>query len=102
MSALASFEPTPESIPPANVDYSLVLPSSCPPNYHPLVSLHAPPPNPIIIESMQNPLQFILRAARIYPDKIALVHPDVEFPVAYTYAVWFVVRFPCSRAWSDA
>jgi hypothetical protein len=40
MSALASFEPTPESIPPANVDYSLVLPSSCPPNYHPLVSLH--------------------------------------------------------------
>lgn len=37
---------------------------------------------------MQNPLGFILRAAQIYPDKLALLHPDVPHPVAYTFSVW--------------
>lgn len=35
-----------------------------------------------------NPLDFVLRAAQIYPDNLALAHPDVESPVYYTYAVW--------------
>ena len=37
----------------------------------------------------KNPLQFLLRAAQIYADKLALAHPDVEHPVRYTYAVWY-------------
>ncbi|KAK0421792.1 hypothetical protein EV421DRAFT_1894003 [Armillaria borealis] len=36
----------------------------------------------------QNPLLFLLRAAQIYPDKVALAHPDVKYPVVYTFAVW--------------
>ncbi len=28
----------------------------------------------------QNPLLFLLRAAQIYPDKVALAHPDVKYP----------------------
>ncbi|KAH9175520.1 acetyl-CoA synthetase-like protein [Lactarius sanguifluus] len=35
-----------------------------------------------------NPLEFLLRAAQIYPEKLALVHPDVQFPVYYTYSIW--------------
>lgn len=35
----------------------------------------------------QNPLAFVLRGAQIYPNKIALVHPDVEQPVYYTYSI---------------
>lgn len=38
----------------------------------------------------QNPLLFLLRAAQIYPDKVALAHPDVKYPVVYTFAVWSV------------
>jgi len=33
-------------------------------------------------------LSFLLRAAQIYPEKLALVHPDTQFPVAYNYAVF--------------
>lgn len=35
-----------------------------------------------------NPVSFILRAASIYPDKVALTHQDVSYPVVYTFAVW--------------
>ncbi|ETW86902.1 hypothetical protein HETIRDRAFT_377557 [Heterobasidion irregulare TC 32-1] len=65
------FEPTPESIPPADADLVLRIPDGLPTNIHPL-----------------NPLLFLLRAAQLYPDHLALAHPDVEFPVFYSYAVW--------------
>ncbi|KAK0481876.1 hypothetical protein IW261DRAFT_1472834 [Armillaria novae-zelandiae] len=65
--------PTPESIPPADVNLRLNPPSAKdgPTYLHPL-----------------NPLLFLLRAAQIYPDKVALAHPDVKYPVVYTFAVW--------------
>lgn len=59
------------SIPPSNVVYRLKDSPNASVNSHPL-----------------NPLDFILRAAQIYPDKVALVHPNVEYPVQYTFAVW--------------
>ncbi|KAI0950025.1 hypothetical protein AcV7_008619 [Taiwanofungus camphoratus] len=62
---------TPESIPPHGVNYRLRLPNGLPVYKHPL-----------------NPLAFLLRAAQIYPDKLAIAHPDVAHPVFYTYAVW--------------
>ncbi|KAJ3719741.1 acetyl-CoA synthetase-like protein [Lentinula raphanica] len=65
------FKPTPESIPPPNIELKLKLPQNIPVNYHPL-----------------NPLDFLLRAALIYPHKIALAHPDVKTPAFYTYSVW--------------
>ncbi|KAJ3895067.1 hypothetical protein GG344DRAFT_39686 [Lentinula edodes] len=65
------FEPTPESIPPPYNELRLKLPSNLPVNYHPL-----------------NPLEFLLRAALIYPNKLAVVHPDVKTPAFYTYSVW--------------
>ncbi|KZT30376.1 acetyl-CoA synthetase-like protein [Neolentinus lepideus HHB14362 ss-1] len=68
---IISFSPTPESVPPPNALYRLKPPEGLPVHIHPL-----------------NPLDFVLRAAQIYPDKIALAHPDVERPVYYTYAVW--------------
>ncbi|KIK06843.1 hypothetical protein K443DRAFT_129433 [Laccaria amethystina LaAM-08-1] len=37
---------------------------------------------------LQNPLSFILRAAQIYSDKIALIHTDVTNPVVYTFGIW--------------
>jgi len=43
-------------------------------------------------QSNQNPLAFLLRAAQINPDKLALVHPDVPYPAFYTYAVWCVLQ----------
>ncbi|KAJ3822988.1 hypothetical protein F5880DRAFT_1570177 [Lentinula raphanica] len=67
------FKPTPESIPPPNIELKLKLPQNIPVNYHPL-----------------NPLDFLLRAALIYPHKIALAHPDVKTPAFYTYSVWYV------------
>ena len=30
-----------------------------------------------------------MRAAQIYPEKLAIAHPDVKFPVFYTYSVWY-------------
>jgi hypothetical protein len=67
MSSLA-FKPTPASLP---VPGSLMLrqPKGLPVHFQPL-----------------NPLQFILRAAEIYPDKLALLHP--EGPVSYSFSVW--------------
>ncbi|KAF8912814.1 acetyl-CoA synthetase-like protein [Gymnopilus junonius] len=68
---MAAFTPTPASIPPTNVLLRLKDLPEPHPNYHPL-----------------NPLAFILRAAQIYPDKVALVHTDVQHPVVYTFSVW--------------
>ncbi|KAJ8084180.1 hypothetical protein PM082_002947 [Marasmius tenuissimus] len=69
-----SFSPTTESIPPPNVSLRMKIPSGLPVYRHVL-----------------NPLGFLLRAAQIYPDKIAMTHPDTPTPVQYTYAVWFVL-----------
>jgi len=71
LSAPAPFEPTPSSVPPPGVRYRIKLPPGLPVNITPL-----------------NPIQFLLRAALIQPDKIAIRHPDVEHPVEYSYAVW--------------
>jgi len=70
-SAFAEFRPTPASIPPPNAHYTLSTPHGLAVNLHPL-----------------NPLEFLLRAAQIFPDKLALAHPNVQFPVFYTYSVW--------------
>ncbi|KAF8973713.1 hypothetical protein BDZ97DRAFT_1900508 [Flammula alnicola] len=67
---MSNFTPTPASIPPPDVLLRLKEVSSSP-NYHALT-----------------PLAFILRAAQIYPDKVALIHTDVEHPVVYTFSVW--------------
>ncbi|KDR85144.1 hypothetical protein GALMADRAFT_233793 [Galerina marginata CBS 339.88] len=68
---MATFLPTLASIPPSGTVLRLKeLPTSLP-NIHPL-----------------NPLAFILRAAQIYPDKVALVHTDVEQAVVYTFSLW--------------
>ncbi|KAJ3750200.1 hypothetical protein DFH05DRAFT_1466425 [Lentinula detonsa] len=69
--ALDDFKPTQESIPPPKSELKLKLPNNLPVNYHPL-----------------NPLEFLLRAALIYPHKRAIVHPDVKTPAFYTYSVW--------------
>ncbi|KAJ3482473.1 hypothetical protein NLI96_g6951 [Meripilus lineatus] len=66
-----NFHPTPESVPPPNVQYQLQLPKDIPVYRHPL-----------------NPLSFLLRAAQIHPTKLALSHPDVPHPVYYTYSVF--------------
>ncbi|RDX46893.1 AMP-dependent synthetase and ligase [Lentinus brumalis] len=69
--ALRSFKPTPASMPPPGVSYRLRVPDGTPVHYHAL-----------------NPLAFVLRAAQVYPHKLAIVHPDVKHPVIYSYAVW--------------
>ncbi|RPD66601.1 AMP-dependent synthetase and ligase [Lentinus tigrinus ALCF2SS1-6] len=69
--ALRSFKPTTASIPPPGVSYRLRVPDGTP------VHLHA-----------LNPLAFVLRSAQVYPNKLAIVHPDVKHPVIYSYAVW--------------
>ncbi|KAG1757416.1 hypothetical protein EDB19DRAFT_1900942 [Suillus lakei] len=68
---VADFQPTRESIPPPNVSYQQKSVLGLAPNVHPL-----------------NPFPFILRAAAVYPDKLAIAHPDVKHPAFYTYAVW--------------
>lgn len=40
---------------------------------------------------VQNPLSFLLRAAQIYPDRLALAHSDAKHPVFYTYGVWYAI-----------
>ena len=67
----ASFTPTPASFPPKNVVHRMRLPNGLPVNMTPL-----------------NPITFLLRAAVIYGDSLAIAHPDVKHPVYYTYAVW--------------
>ncbi|GBE81811.1 Acetate/butyrate--CoA ligase AAE7, peroxisomal [Sparassis crispa] len=69
--AMNAFRPTPESIPPQNVSYRVILPKDIPVHIQPL-----------------NPVSFVLRAAQIYPDKLALANPDVPHPVFYSYSVW--------------
>ncbi|KAF8203111.1 AMP-dependent synthetase and ligase [Pholiota molesta] len=66
---MINFTPTPESIPPPHNILRLREVTNSP-NYHALT-----------------PLAFILRAAQIYPDKVALVHTDVEHPVIYNFSV---------------
>ncbi|KDQ12888.1 hypothetical protein BOTBODRAFT_34031 [Botryobasidium botryosum FD-172 SS1] len=66
-----SYTPSQESLPPQNVQYRLRLPSGLPAHFTPL-----------------NPLTFVLRAALIHPNKLALAHPDVQHPRFYTFAVW--------------
>ncbi|KAJ3542282.1 hypothetical protein NM688_g5987 [Phlebia brevispora] len=71
-SSPASFQPTPSSIPPPGaIDIHLRLP--------PGISTHKQP---------LNPLSFLLRAAQIYPNKLAVAHSDVKHPVFYTYGVF--------------
>ncbi|KAJ7783570.1 hypothetical protein DFH07DRAFT_788263 [Mycena maculata] len=65
------FAPTPASLPPRNASLVLRQPANLPVYFQPL-----------------NPLQFILRAAEIYPEKLALVHPDAKYPVFYSFSVW--------------
>ncbi|KAK7466125.1 hypothetical protein VKT23_004850 [Stygiomarasmius scandens] len=69
---ITAFKPTPESIPPPNVVLGLSVPPGVTPvHLHPL-----------------NPLTFLLRAAQIYPDKLALSAPEDPNPVFYSYGVW--------------
>ncbi|KAJ3507515.1 hypothetical protein NMY22_g16905 [Coprinellus aureogranulatus] len=68
---MAAHTPTAASIPPQGSRLSRKPLQNVPVNYTPL-----------------NPLSFVLRAALIYPDKVALVHPNVPFPVVYTFSVW--------------
>ncbi|KAL1731999.1 hypothetical protein EV714DRAFT_248169 [Schizophyllum commune] len=66
-----SFAPTPASLPPKHVVYRFNEPKGLPVNYHPL-----------------NPIQFLLKAALLHPDKLALASPDGPHPVYYSFAVW--------------
>ncbi|EKM83756.1 hypothetical protein AGABI1DRAFT_31483 [Agaricus bisporus var. burnettii JB137-S8] len=61
----------PASVPPPSVLYRLRDTQDASVSSHPL-----------------NPLDFLLRAAQVYPDKVALVHPNVQYPVQYTFATW--------------
>ncbi|KAF8527924.1 acetyl-CoA synthetase-like protein [Hysterangium stoloniferum] len=72
------FTPTPESIPPPRVVFRLQQP-------HPPLPVNA---TPLRLTEGQNPISFILRAASIFPDKLALLHKDVKHAVAYSFAVW--------------
>ncbi|KAI0274811.1 acetyl-CoA synthetase-like protein [Gloeopeniophorella convolvens] len=89
-SAMSTFCPTLASIPPPNAQLTLSTPPGLPVNIHPLVYPYLLCAFPIILQlfSRQNPLEFLLRAAQIYPDKLAVAHPDVQFPVFYTYSIW--------------
>ncbi|KAG9012722.1 hypothetical protein FRB93_001275 [Tulasnella sp. JGI-2019a] len=69
-----TFTPTPASIPPKDALYKMAFPSgaSLPVHFSPL-----------------NPVHFILRAALIYPNHLAVLHPGAPGgPVQYTYATW--------------
>ncbi|KAI0689436.1 acetyl-CoA synthetase-like protein [Cytidiella melzeri] len=66
----SKFQPTPASIPPPGaLNTQLQQPQNLPVHIQPL-----------------NPLSFLLRAAQIYPKKLAIAHSDVQHPVFYTYA----------------
>ncbi|KAI0029620.1 acetyl-CoA synthetase-like protein [Vararia minispora EC-137] len=67
----SAFRPTQESLPPPGANLVLQVPPGLPVNIHPL-----------------NPLEFLLRGATVYPDQLAIAHPDVKHPVFYSYSVW--------------
>jgi len=71
MHSLSPFQPTAASLPPKGVTYLQKQVQGISVSHHAL-----------------NPLSFILRAATVYPDRIALLHPDVKHPVQYTFSVW--------------
>ncbi|EIW86577.1 acetyl-CoA synthetase-like protein [Coniophora puteana RWD-64-598 SS2] len=71
MHSLSPFQPTAASLPPKGATYLQKQVQGISVNHHAL-----------------NPLSFILRAATVYPDRIALLHPDVKYPVQYTFRVW--------------
>ncbi|KAF5390336.1 hypothetical protein D9757_002787 [Collybiopsis confluens] len=85
---LDSFKPTAESIPPPGNVLRLRLPQHIPVNYHPLVSTYTSSPQPASPSTLKNPLEFLLRAATIYPTKIAIAHPDAKAPAFYAYSIW--------------
>ena len=91
--AMKAFRPTPESIPPKDVSYRLRLPSGIPVNKQPLVCalLSTQPEGGLMACHIvcQNPLAFLLKAAQVYPRKLAIAHPDVPHPVFYSYEVWY-------------
>jgi acyl-CoA synthetase (AMP-forming)/AMP-acid ligase II len=70
--AFSSFRPTAASIPPS---------------LRPGLRLKPPKKDRVYVHPL-NPLEFLLRAAQIYPEKLAIVHPDVPTPVFYTFSVW--------------
>lgn len=74
------------SIPPLNVSYLQKFNAQV--NHHPLVHTSSITLPLITHTLLQNPLHFLFHAATVYPDKLALAHPDVDQPVFYTYAVW--------------
>lgn len=88
---MVQFTPTAASIPPPDVLLRLKQApvSTHPPNHHPLVNPFRVHPAPDSDVFTQNPLAFILRAAQIYPEKVALVHTDVPHPVVYTFSIWY-------------
>ncbi|EJU01917.1 AMP-dependent synthetase and ligase [Dacryopinax primogenitus] len=69
--AVPGFAPTAASIPPKDVNYRRPMAKNQPVWHTPL-----------------DPVNFLLRAALIYPKKVALAHLDVPYPVSYTYDVW--------------
>jgi len=71
MSAATPFVPTPASIPAPGIKLRLKEVANAAPNYQPL-----------------SPVTFLLKAALVYPEKMALLHPDVPHPVAYTFSIW--------------
>ncbi|KAG8791920.1 hypothetical protein FRC12_007835 [Ceratobasidium sp. 428] len=66
-----TFTPTPASIPPPNPVLRLRQPKDIPVNITPL-----------------NPVSFLLHAALVYPNKLALVSPDGSQPTSYTFGQW--------------
>uniref|UniRef100_A0A0W0G3A5 Putative AMP-dependent synthetase and ligase n=1 Tax=Moniliophthora roreri TaxID=221103 RepID=A0A0W0G3A5_MONRR len=79
-----SFQPTLESLPPKNVQLRL-----------------RSPPNLPVYRHVLNPLGFLLRAALIHPDKLALAHPDTPHPVHYTYAVWYAFQITYTHTYAN-
>ncbi|KAG9083420.1 hypothetical protein FS749_006048 [Ceratobasidium sp. UAMH 11750] len=65
------FTPTPASIPPPNIVLRQRQPKDLPVNITPL-----------------NPVSFLLHAALVYPNKVALTSPDGPQPTSYTFGVW--------------
>lgn len=93
------FVPTPESIPPSNVSFRQNAPEAVPVHKHPLVRLFFRRLRHPLTVSRQNPLAFLLRGALIYPDHMAIAHPDVKHSAYYTYSVWFVLRSLFRALW---